>query len=782
MKKIIKISAALAIAAVAGTAQAQISNTVYFDKYNYRQHHLNPAMMPDQRFYLSVVGNVAMDFGNKSLTFSDVVKNMNGKTYLFLDKALNSDADPSQGKLGKGQRDFLDAMGDKLHIFGNLYTDVFDFGFRMGRKSFLGFSVGVQCGVNTMIPRSIFDVVLGGMKKDETFNFDASLLHFDAYGYAEGGVTFAHQFGEKLTLGVTGKYLWGGACIQTDFDDIKITGSIDEWVLTGKAEIMASYPGLVAYTNSEGKLRVENELDDVEWTDFKGNKGFALDLGGTYKPFKRLTLAASIKDLGHINYTQNVARIKMQKDFHYTGAEFKGSERDTITHEKDPGELDFKKYEGEAEEVFTTNGTDKFKQKLNTKIYAGASFDLIKILSVGFLSKTTLTNGKTWQEFSVSANLHPLRMLSVNGIYSMMNGKWGVVGAGVNVNFAFINVFAAVDNIPLHYGKDMKNNYLFPDKLASARFNIGLGLIIGSRERKDKRKAREEEEDRNKSILEDSWRNGPEADFVDSDGDGVQDSTDKCPDTEAGAPVDDEGCPLDSDGDGVPDYLDQCPGTPYGTSVNETGCALDSDNDGVNDTNDRCPGTPSGVTVDSHGCPLDSDGDGVADYLDKCADTPSGTKVDATGCPADSDNDGVPDFMDNCPDVPGVSENNGCPEIKQEVKQVFKQALNGIEFETNESKIKQTSYPILNDIVKIMKDNPSYKLFIKGHTDNDGDSDKNLKLSQDRAAEVLEYLKDKGVSESRMHSAGYGDTRPVVPNNTPENKAKNRRVEFEVEF
>ena len=60
---------------------------------------------------------------------------------------------------------------------------------------------------------------------------------------------------------------------------------------------------------------------------------------------------------------------------------------------------------------------------------------------------------------------------------------------------------------------------------------------------------------------------------------------------------------------------------------------VDSDGDGVPDTRDACPNTPAGVVVDSRGCPLDSDGDGVPDYLDKCPDTPRGTKVDATGCP-----------------------------------------------------------------------------------------------------------------------------------------------------
>ena len=60
---------------------------------------------------------------------------------------------------------------------------------------------------------------------------------------------------------------------------------------------------------------------------------------------------------------------------------------------------------------------------------------------------------------------------------------------------------------------------------------------------------------------------------------------------------------------------------------------VDSDGDGVPDSTDQCPNTPHGVKVDSVGCPLDSDGDGVPDYLDKCPNTPKGTKVDATGCP-----------------------------------------------------------------------------------------------------------------------------------------------------
>lgn len=90
--------------------------------------------------------------------------------------------------------------------------------------------------------------------------------------------------------------------------------------------------------------------------------------------------------------------------------------------------------------------------------------------------------------------------------------------------------------------------------------------------------------------------------------------------------------PSDSDGDGIVDNLDKCPNTPRGVKVDAHGCPLDSDGDGVPDYLDQCPGTPSGAAVDSSGCPLDSDGDTVPDYLDKCPNTPKGATVNEVGC------------------------------------------------------------------------------------------------------------------------------------------------------
>ncbi|MCQ2198400.1 MAG: OmpA family protein [Paludibacteraceae bacterium] len=188
--------------------------------------------------------------------------------------------------------------------------------------------------------------------------------------------------------------------------------------------------------------------------------------------------------------------------------------------------------------------------------------------------------------------------------------------------------------------------------------------------------------------------------------------------------------------------------------------------------------------IDEKGCPIDSDGDGVADYLDQCPGTPAAAKgfVDEKGCPIDTDGDGIYDYEDACPNEKGVKENNGCPEVKEAVKQLFKKALNGIQFETGKATIKKSSYKILDDVVTVMNENPTYKLFIGGHTDNVGNADKNLKLSDDRAAAVKAYLVNHGVDESRMKSKGFGQEKPVADNKTAKGRAENRRVEFRVVF
>ncbi len=102
----------------------------------------------------------------------------------------------------------------------------------------------------------------------------------------------------------------------------------------------------------------------------------------------------------------------------------------------------------------------------------------------------------------------------------------------------------------------------------------------------------------------------------------------------------------------------------------------------------------------------------------------------------------------------------------------------GITFDVNKSVIRAESMGTLNEIAKLLKDNPAVKFEIGGYTDSDGDDAANLKLSQERAEAVKKQLESMGIDGSRLTARGYGETKPIGDNSTPEGKAANRRVEF----
>ncbi len=102
----------------------------------------------------------------------------------------------------------------------------------------------------------------------------------------------------------------------------------------------------------------------------------------------------------------------------------------------------------------------------------------------------------------------------------------------------------------------------------------------------------------------------------------------------------------------------------------------------------------------------------------------------------------------------------------------------GIKFDVAKATIKPESMGTINYVVKMMTDHPELKFSVEGHTDSDGDTASNQKLSEARSKAILDAMVKAGISASRLTSKGHGESKPMTGNDTPEGKAQNRRVEF----
>ncbi len=239
---------------------------------------------------------------------------------------------------------------------------------------------------------------------------------------------------------------------------------------------------------------------------------------------------------------------------------------------------------------------------------------------------------------------------------------------------------------------------------------------------------------------------------------------------------------------------------------------------------DECPAEPEDFDnfEDSEGCPdPDNDKDGICDpwvaeknladkykelcrLSDQCPDEPEDADgfEDDDGCP-DPDNDqdkicdpwveekGLADKYkdickptDKCPTEPetvnSYQDEDGCPDKAVVIEKKKIVILQKVEFYFDETRIKEESFPLLDEVVQTLKDNPQIKkIRVEGHTDERGNDKYNMKLSSGRVETVMKYLAEKGIDSKRLSFKGFGESRPLIKNaQTEEDHQRNRRVEF----
>ena len=356
------------------------------------------------------------------------------------------------------------------------------------------------------------------------------------------------------------------------------------------------------------------------------------------------------------------------------------------------------------------------------------------------------------------------------------------INAGPGVQALITNnlAFRADYKILLTVGNDPVGNY--SDNLIGWELTAGptywLGEGFGKKDTDKDGIADELDQCLDKPEDFDSFEDTDGCPDPDNDGDGVADTADQCADIPEDLDDwdDEDGCPdPDTDGDLMFDDEDECPNEAGEEQF--MGCP-DTDGDGLPDPKDACPDKAGDELW--QGCP-DSDDDGVGDNVDACPDVAG--YIGASGCP-DGDEDRIPDSRDECPEekapmgvVPDLS--NGCPTTVWVTMSAV--AYEGqIRFDYGKATIR-SSNDLLGEIAAAINANPQITgIEVGGHTDNRGDDDANMTLSENRAKAVMAWLTENGVDAGRLTAKGYGETNPIADNKTRSGRTKNTRIAFTI--
>ncbi len=418
---------------------------------------------------------------------------------------------------------------------------------------------------------------------------------------------------------------------------------------------------------------------------------------------------------------------------------------------------------------------DQFSQYFNTK----DNWNILPSVSYLNVSKYVGDNfsvGLTGSMNKISKFVNPR---VGTGSYLVTNpGDLAYYAIDTNIKYSFMSLLGSkVIEPSAHIG----GGYTFIDKVSSGNLNAGLGLTFWMSEQVGVSLQSTYKHSFDNSRIVGSDIPSHMQHFAgliykfggkDTDGDGVYDKFDACPDVAGLKQF--NGCP-DTDGDGIVDASDACPDAAGSVAMN--GCP-DTDGDGVADKDDSCPEVAGLKAL--KGCP-DTDGDGTTDKADKCP-TVNGPKENA-GCPwPDTDGDSVLDKDDKCPAEKGSVANNGCPEVTVQTLEDVNLQAKSIYFNSGKATFKTSDVPVrLDAIAAILVQYPNAKFIVEGHTDSDGSEMYNQKLSEARANAVRDAIIKRGISASNVVAIGFGETAPIASNKKAEGKAQNRRTEVKLQ-
>lgn len=425
---------------------AQFLRTSYFMEGTHYRQQLNPALAPGRGYLnLPVIGTFNASVNSSTLGYQDVMD--------IIDNTEGGDFFKSDA--------FINKLDNLNNLNVNLSTDILSAGWYKG-KNFWSFNIGLRNDIGASIPKGMFEFMreMDGLSADDNLerlsNIDQKVGHqsLEINSYAEVGVGLARNITERLTVGARVKALLGVGNLKLDINDIAVTSNLSGYNtgdlndLNGRAEIRVD----ATLENSSKLIELSEDdgvIDEIEFGTFGlAGYGLGIDLGASYKLMDKLTLSASLLDLGFMKWSKNNTSV----------AKATANQSYDLTNSSDRYEFVDKVASGEVLNFDMLNMTlDKSAQKdrstsLTSTLVLGAEYELLgDLLAVGALYTGRFAKPETLNELTLSANIRPKNNLNLALSYSLWQGSGKTFGVAAKLG----PIFVGTDY--MFFGKDTKN-------------------------------------------------------------------------------------------------------------------------------------------------------------------------------------------------------------------------------------------------------------------------------------------------------------------------------------
>jgi hypothetical protein len=454
-----------------GYILGQQSNILYFMNGVPQSYLVNPATQPGCDLYIGIpaISPAQVFFENSSFSVSDVMWYEGDTTRLFFNTT-------------ESQRDFLRNLGNSNYLSTEVSTNIFSFGFRTG-DIYVTYDLTERLSFRFSYPGDVARFAFEGTEDSPEFNFNS--LGIEAVGFLEFAAGVSHKINDQLMLGYRAKILFGQGNISTRHMDLQLITSNEEWIARSRFDLNATLPLVDIPTDENGDFRFDDietqeNLSAVDYVRMvTGNKGFAVDAGLHYVPMDKLTLSASLLDVGFIRWKHNTYNISQDVEYIFEGMDVNIGETDSI----------FNNFLDSLENTFVFSNSEKpYTSFLGAKLYVGGKYQVIDEISVGLLSRTEMFKGRLREQLTLSANFYPIKLVSASLSYSIMDKTFNNFGFGLSLKPGPFNIYLITDNIPFTFAEEQSSGVPIPYRNRSLNLRFGFNFVFGCDKEKRKTK------------------------------------------------------------------------------------------------------------------------------------------------------------------------------------------------------------------------------------------------------------------------------------------------------